>query len=330
MAQSIGIIGFGSIGQKHLQSARASSPDASCLILSGHASASEIEEAGGVKVNSIDELVAAAPAYVMVSSAASQHDLYLSDLLALDTSIMIEKPVAASVRQGQAMMASASESNSAVVVAYNIRFSKALNSVKDVLAKGTLGTVLSANVVVGQNLEHWRPGRDIEQTVSASRHQGGGVLRELSHELDYLNVLFGQPDRVIGMTGALHYHDLDVEDTALAVLRYGSADKPILVSLTMDFVRQNTTRYCDIVGSDQSLKWDLITGTVKLFGRDGQEEVIHKDIDDLSATRQRMWNSFCNNDRSAFCNLETACNHLKVIETLEASQPMLDELGRIG
>jgi len=329
MVQTIGIIGFGSIGQKHLQTARHIAPTASIVVLSQHAQESEISKANAIKAESISALIDAKPGIVMVSSEAPKHDLYLDQILDLDAFVMIEKPVAASSEQAKQILNRSETLQNTTVVAYNLRFSRALNVVKTALTDGMIGTIHSANVVVGQNLSFWRPDRNIRETVSSSRDKGGGVLRELSHEFDYLSYLFGWPQAVVGMTGKQHFTEFDVEDTALAVLRYGSSTAPILVALTMDFTRQNTTRTCEIVGSDRTIKWNVLTGKVTLHGSNNEIEILFEDEDDLAQTRAKMWSDAMNKDASVFCDLKTAHHHLQVIETLERSQRDLETFGEI-
>ena len=329
MVQTIGIIGFGSIGQKHLQTVRHIAPTASIVVLSQHAQDSEISKANAIKAESISALIDARPEIIMISSEAPKHDLYLDQILDLDAFVMIEKPVAASSEQAKRILSRSETLRHAPVVAYNLRFSRALNVVKTALTDGMIGTVHSANVVVGQNLSLWRPDRNIQETVSSSREKGGGVLRELSHEFDYLSYLFGWPHAVVGMTGRQHFTAFDVEDTALAVLRYGSSTASILVALTMDFTRQNTTRTCEIVGSDRTIKWNLLTGMVILHGGNNEIEILFEDEDDLALTRATMWSDAMSKDASIFCDLKTAHHHLQVIETLERSQRDLETFSEI-
>jgi hypothetical protein len=63
-------------------------------------------------------------------------------------------------------------------------------------------SAITVSAYVGQDLRDWRPGRDHRTTASATQQAGGGVLRDLSHELDYLLWLFGPWQRVAALGGA--------------------------------------------------------------------------------------------------------------------------------
>ena len=62
---------------------------------------------------------------------------------------------------------------------------------KDYVDSKKLGKIFSVRCEVGQNLMYWRKDRDYRSSVTANRNLGGGVLLELSHELDYLSWIFG-------------------------------------------------------------------------------------------------------------------------------------------
>ena len=55
---------------------------------------------------------------------------------------------------------------------------------------------------------------DYRKTVSAQKILGGGVLLELSHELDYLRWIFGDVEFVQAQLARQSELDIDVEDTA--------------------------------------------------------------------------------------------------------------------
>ena len=66
---------------------------------------------------------------------------------------------------------------------------------------------------VGQHLATWRVGVNPKESVSCHRALGGGVLRELSHEIDYSLWICGAPEKVRARSSRyLKYGD--AEDSA--------------------------------------------------------------------------------------------------------------------
>jgi predicted dehydrogenase len=59
-----------------------------------------------------------------------------------------------------------------------------------------LGKIYSIRAEIGQYLPGWRPESDYRICVSVQQKLGGGVLLELSHEIDYLSWIFGRVDWV--------------------------------------------------------------------------------------------------------------------------------------
>ena len=130
------------------------------------------------------------------------------------------------------------------------------------IADGAIGRLIGLRAEVGQYLPDWRPGSDYRQGVSARRDLGGGVVLELSHELDYVRWLGGEIQFVSAATGNLGGLDIDVEDSAEIVL--GFADGAI-GSVHLDMVQRSPTRTCKVIGTDGTLEWDGIRGHTRLF-----------------------------------------------------------------
>ena len=134
----------------------------------------------------------------------------------------------------------------------------------------------SVSVEVGQYLPDWRPSSDYRKNVSAQRELGGGVLLELSHELDYLGWLLGGFETAFCIarnTGAL---EIDVEDTVDALLV--RSDR-LVVNVHMDFLQRAPVRTCKVVGQQGTLVWDILNnGIILRTGRD-QSRVLFEDPD---------------------------------------------------
>ncbi|MGE4553641.1 MAG: Gfo/Idh/MocA family protein [Desulfovibrionaceae bacterium] len=91
-------------------------------------------------------------------------------------------------------------------VAYNLRFHPAVRELAGMLPGRR---ILSMHLYAGQYLPDWRPGRDYAACYSARRDLGGGMLRDLSHELDLACHLAG-PWREVAARGG-HVSDLDMD-----------------------------------------------------------------------------------------------------------------------
>jgi predicted dehydrogenase len=152
---------------------------------------------------------------------------------------------------------------------YNLRFLPSLQRFRALLNEQTIGRVLSARCEAGQYLPTWRPDADYRQSVSARRELGGGVLLELSHELDYLRWIFGEVDWVQATLTRQSGLDVDVEDSAHLILGFNAEQgPPPIASVYLDFVRRDTTRACTAIGEAGSLRWDGVSGVVEQFEPD--------------------------------------------------------------
>ena len=185
------VIGFGSIGQRHARLLRE-------MGLSVHIySRRTLPEEK--KFQSLETaLKEVHPEYVVIANETSEHYSALKTVLSFEVSqVLVEKPLFS------ASVESLPESpKSQVCVAYNLRFHPLLQR----LCSEINGqSVLSVQVYVGQYLPDWRPQQDYRNSYSVSRAQGGGVLRDLSHELDYINWLFG-PWQAISALGGIILH----------------------------------------------------------------------------------------------------------------------------
>ena len=132
---------------------------------------------------------------------------------------------------------------------------------------GQIGHVLSVMAEVGQYLPDWRPGVDYSQAVSAISRLGGGVIFELSHEMDYVRWLIGEVETVSAQTGLLGDLRMDAENIADIVLRFTDGT---LGNIHLDMLQRTPARKCKLIGTQGTLIWDGITNTVRLFSAESK------------------------------------------------------------
>ena len=279
------IVGLGSIGKRHLRLLRVALPGADIRVLRHSSCEGEIEFADGC-FDCLETACAFAPEIALIASPAPFH---LSTAMALaksGTHLMIEKPISDETSGIAELISLCSKRGLTLQVGYNLRFLKTLQAFRAELARNTIGQIYSVRCEIGQYLPSWRPEEDYRTTVSACRNLGGGVLLELSHELDLLRWLFGDVYWLSAWIGNQSDLEINVEDSAMLQLGYSDG---IVAQLCMDFIRHDTTRCCTVIGAAGSLCWDAVAGQVTHFDSDTgdwSELFSAKDQRDFSYTAQ--------------------------------------------
>ena len=257
------VAGLGSIGQRHLRLLREALPGADIRVLRHSNCAGTIEYANGWFLR-LEEAQSFAPELAVIASPAPYHIVTARALAETGTHLLVEKPVSDGVAGVAALIALCAVRRQLFQVGYNLRFLETLQRFRAEIESGRIGTVYAVRCEIGQYLPAWRPGNDYRTTVSAQKALGGGVLLELSHELDLLRWIFGEVDWLSAWIGRQSALEIDVED--IAMLQIGFANGPV-AQLGMDFVRRDTTRVCIAIGEQGSLRWDAVAGTVDRFDR---------------------------------------------------------------
>lgn len=311
----VAIVGQGSIGQKHTQSARAVSSEIEVAVVSRRSP--EAIDQGLIYFGAIEHLLDWQPDVVLLANEASKRRDDFRSIADSPATILLEKPVAGSLEDALAIKAIDEARDARTFVAYNLRMSGALSVVRQIVDAGGLGTLCHVTSVVGHNLELWRPGRNVANTASASRAQGGGVIRELSHEIDVLNNLLGPLSCHYAAYDTKKFTDFDVEDVAHMGFRAISNVGTVPVSLVMDFVRHDVKREIDVIGTDASIRWNMVDGTVTRYEADGAMSVIYNDPTDLATTRQNLWNHILTGDCSRLCTLDDGIAVMRLIQQVE-------------
>ena len=262
------VVGYGSIGKRHLRIAREHLPDADIRVLTRVAPL-HIEPYLSGYFTDMQDALAFQPDVAVIANPATHHITSALALAAIGTHLLIEKPLATTEIAEDDFKQLSSYNNLVVLIGYNLRHLPSLGGFRQHILDGLVGDVHSVRCEVGQNLAVWRQDIDYRQSVSASKELGGGVLLELSHELDYLTWIFGDATWVQAWLGRQSNLDIDVEDSAhlLIGLSAQAEAKDLVASVTLDFIRHDLTRTCTVIGDRGSLRWDGIAHQVSYFAK---------------------------------------------------------------
>ena len=250
MIERVLIVGQGSIGQRHLRILRENLPQADIRVLRHRPGSGVSELANGV-YHDLADACTFAPQVAIIANPAPFHLQVATALVAVGSHLLIEKPLSHDLAGVEALLHQAHAQGVVLQVGYNLRFLPSLARFRHLVHQGEVGQVLSIRCEIGQYLPTWRPDSDYRQGVSAQGSLGGGVLLELSHELDYLRWIFGEVDWVKAYLGRHSQLEIDVEDVAHLILgfspnRAAKAPGPV-AALSLDFLRHDPTRLCTAI-----------------------------------------------------------------------------------
>lgn len=320
MVHSVAIVGFGSAGRRALNVLEDLRPDTKFLVVTRQA----IDQPNVTVTHAVDDVLGFDPDFVVVAGPATLRKNSVEALASARASFFLEKPLAHSLADATTLARILGNSPRSQV-GYNLRFSPSLSYFRDHVHASTFGQVLSVRAETGQYLPDWRPGSDYRESVSARAELGGGVLRELSHELDYLRWIFGPIESVSGWVGRTSDLDIDVDDTALVTLGFegsGSPDSLLIGTVALDLVRRDRTRSVTAICEEATLRWDGIAGRVEVLRAGGTEwELLMTDAG-TAATYREQWESFvaANDDQaSPAATVEDGVEVLRLVEAIELS-----------
>jgi predicted dehydrogenase len=285
------IVGTGSMGRRHLHLARRFLPDSEIKILA-RSTGNEISAFADGEYTSIDKALEFSPDLAVIASPATTHLDSAIPLAKLGAHLLIEKPIAASPNRVNELIEAVRKNSKIMLVGYNLRFSPSLIQFRKLIQSGLIGKIYFIRAEVGQYLPSWRPDADYRDSVSAKKELGGGVLLELSHELDYLRWIFGDIVSVYASLSQQSSLEIDVEDTAEMILNFESRDNgpSIVCSLHLDFVRQDSMRICTVTGEKGTLRWNALEGRIDHFESDTLEwKTVIQDKLERDATYVTQW-----------------------------------------
>jgi len=253
------VVGLGSIGKRHLKILRNFYPKADIRVLR-HQYSNIIPKFSDGIYTKIKKALEFGPQIAVISNPLPYHMRYAIPLAKIGCNLLIEKPISENKKQIQQLINLRDEKKILVQVGYNLRFDKGIRYLKKLVSSKKFGKIFSIRCEAGNFLPNWRLNSDYTKEVSANKNLGGGVLLELSHELDYLQWLFGN---IINISAKLRHHSklkIDVEDTAYINLDISQKNKKSLISasLNLDFVRHDSTRTCTVICEKGTVRWDGI------------------------------------------------------------------------
>jgi UDP-N-acetyl-2-amino-2-deoxyglucuronate dehydrogenase len=252
---NIGLIGAGNISDTHARAATAIPGVAIAAVFAptlGHAQRLAARH-GAVAYDTLDELLAHRPLeMVAIGSPSGLHADQGIAAARQRLHVLVEKPIDVTTARTDALIAEAARAGVTLGVIFQDRLKPEVQRLKALIADGRLGSPILATAAV-----KWYRApsyyRDSRWRGTRSLDGGGALINQGVHTVDLLLWLFG-PVRRVYAKAAAKLHQIEVEDTAVAVLEFENGALGTLEAATSAF--PGYSRRIELTGSNGTVILD--------------------------------------------------------------------------
>jgi UDP-N-acetyl-2-amino-2-deoxyglucuronate dehydrogenase len=167
---------------------------------------------------------------IVIATVSGLHAEIAKEALRAGKHIVLEKPIALSLRDVDDMIQLAADRKLYVQVCHQLRYRPLMRKIKDLLLSGKLGEILTGSVTLRI---HRSPA--YYQSVSwrgSWEHDGGMLLNQGIHAIDLLLWFLGMPKKIYGEISSLHPIK-ETEDLAFGVMTFPNGAKGMIEANSM-------------------------------------------------------------------------------------------------
>lgn len=244
--------GLGSIGKRHLNIIR---KKYNYELIAFRSKKREQNDLGINEIYSWREVKKHKPDIAFITNPTSLHIKTAIKCLNLDMKVFIEKPIGSSLKDLDQFLKLSKKKQSVTYLAYNRRFHPVIGRLKTYFLREIF---LHMNIISSSFYPDWREG-EYKSRYTAIKKMGGGIILDLSHELDYTDYLTGG---VISLTGQFAKRsDLTVDSEDFADILVKTKLGP--ANIHLNFFSQKTENKITINFKNLTVIGDLINSTIE-------------------------------------------------------------------
>ena len=261
------IVGFGSIGRRHAENLGKLGVERLVVVRRPDGPNPAFMPPDGARVVAgHDEAIAEGPDFAVICNPTRFHVDSARPYLAAGIPILMEKPISDRSTDASQLAEEASRRGLPACMAYCMRYHPAYAAAREAIRAGTIGRVLYAKAWFESYLPAWHPWEDYRQSYAARKDLGGGALRTLDHEIDFLNWCLGDPQAVVGSSRRSGALGGDADDHAALLIRYPGG---VIVTVQLSLCRRDRSRGFEFVGEQGTLRYRWEEEKLLAMGADG-------------------------------------------------------------
>ena len=258
------VAGCGVISRFHLDAIRSIEDAALCGVYDPvEASARAAAQAYGTRAYPDYDALLADPQVdaVCICTPSHLHAPLALQAVAAGKHVLIEKPVALTLEDCDAVAAAARAAGVQVGVVSQLRYGPAVARVKRALESGALGRITRCDLY----MKYFRPQSYYDSGTwrgTQAMDGGGALMNQGIHGVDLVRYLMGPADSIYVLSGTL-VRDIEVEDTLTAVVAWHCGAQGVIQASVGDYpgfprrIELNGESGTIILEEDRIVKWEV-------------------------------------------------------------------------
>lgn len=231
----------------------------------------------------------------------------------------IEKPLSSEIKNCRTTLNKIKKIKKKVGVGYMLVNHPIILKTQSLIKEKVIGKIVFARAECGFYLPNWHPWEDYRKFYMAHKKQGGGVLLDTSHEINYLQRMFGKVKSIQGIVGKFSDLEITSDDLALSILRFKNN---VVGHVHLDLLQFEKSRSFKVIGTKGVIEGSLASNKIKIFinnKKKGIEKKINYDFNSIYFTQLRQFWSLIKNKKSNLCTGEEAYHTMQIIEGIRKS-----------
>lgn len=192
------------------------------------------------------------PELVAIATESGEHAKIALYCISQGCNLIIEKPIALSLTDADAIIAASIEKSVVVSACHQNRFNKAIQKIRGAIDENRFGRLLHGAAHI-----RWNRGKDyyIQAPWRGTWEQDGGALmNQCIHNIDLLRWMMGSDIKeVVAYTDNLNHNYIDAEDLGMAIVKFTNGSYG-LIEGTTNIYPQNLEETLYIFGSQGTVK----------------------------------------------------------------------------
>jgi len=281
------IVGFGSIGQRHLKNLMDNYPDNKFSVLKYSQNKQVIQNCEIIQNRTIYDYYKDVKFFqdfqnidlknincAFICNDANHHIEISAELIKYDIDLFIEKPIDMNLDKAINFRNSLLHTKSIAVVGYQSQFHPVYLKMKQLISD-LEDDINYVEIKWANYLPFYHPYEDYTKRNSGKASLGGGVLLALSHEINTLNTLFPSNKVLYSNLGYSKNFKIDTEDNVFSVLKKNN----IKINFTLGYAQVFEERYIKVQTLDKYIIGDYVMNKVTIYGKSGIEEEFQYELE---------------------------------------------------